>query len=319
MGVNGLYSTINNICPECITTINLSSLENKIVGIDCNLWIYQVVIAIRNSLGKDIINSKGQNITHIIGILNRICFLRKNNIKPIFVFDGKPPELKYKTIEKRTRAKNIAINLLKEDVNNIDIFKKSYKLSKDDCNDIKRLLSMYGIPYIDSVGETDSQLGYMYKKKLLDFIISEDCDILAFGGSHLIKGFSTKKQAFNLVDMDVFYKQTGWTQRNLCELSVLLGSDYNTGIMHHNSKKILATLNEYGNIKNMMIASKMEKQYIDMLIVVEYYLNPGVRRYLDIKWLPVNYKKLNYTFHNKLELTGYELKRHLFAISTHYK
>lgn len=42
MGVNGLYSTINSMCPDCVTTVNLKGLENKIIGVDTNLWLYQI-------------------------------------------------------------------------------------------------------------------------------------------------------------------------------------------------------------------------------------------------------------------------------------
>lgn len=315
MGVNGLYSTINSMCPDCVTTVNLKDLENKIIGIDTNLWLYQIVIATRGALGKDIVNSKGQNITHIVGIINRIAFLKKHKIKPVFIFDGKPPELKYKTIEKRAKLKENANNLLKENTNDLDLFKKSYKLTKSDCNDIKDLLSMYGIPYVDSVGETDSQLGYMYKKRVINYIISEDCDILAFGGNKLIKGFSTKKSVFNLIDMEIFYEQTGWTQRQLCELSVLLGSDYNTGLPHHSPQKILNALSKHGNLKNMMATPKMEKYYGDMVIVVEYYLNPGVKRYLKIRWMPAKHNSLNQVFKHKLEFSDRELKRQLYTVA----
>lgn len=31
---------------------------------------------------------------HLIGMLRRIMFLLEHNIKPVFVFDGPPPELK---------------------------------------------------------------------------------------------------------------------------------------------------------------------------------------------------------------------------------
>ena len=66
----------------------------------------------------------------------------------------------------------------------------------------------------------------------------------------------------------------------------------------------------------MMASSKTGNQYVDMLIVVEYYLNPGVKRYLDIKWLPAKHSNLNYIFRNKLELSDSELKRQLNMIST---
>ena len=46
-------------------------------------------------------DSEGNLTGHLIGIFNRTCFFLENRVKPIWVFDGKPPEAKHKETRKR--------------------------------------------------------------------------------------------------------------------------------------------------------------------------------------------------------------------------
>ncbi len=43
--------------------------------------------------------------SHLVGLFNRTINLLENKIKPIWVFDGKPPELKMEELKKRAAAK----------------------------------------------------------------------------------------------------------------------------------------------------------------------------------------------------------------------
>ena len=54
-------------------------------------------------------DSEGNLTGHLIGIFNRTTFLLENRIKPIWVFDGKPPEAKFKETRKRLDRRDEAI------------------------------------------------------------------------------------------------------------------------------------------------------------------------------------------------------------------
>jgi DNA excision repair protein ERCC-5 len=88
MGVNGLWQLISHTGQP----IKLESLANKKLAVDASIWLYQFIKAMRDPSGKLIYGA------HLIGFFKRICKLLYYGIKPIFVFDGAPPELKKQTI-----------------------------------------------------------------------------------------------------------------------------------------------------------------------------------------------------------------------------
>merc|ERR1712146_723034 len=80
----------------------------------------------------------------------------KHDIIPIFVFDGKPPELKSNILKERKQRKNKCIQNLKKDnydndSDRIKDFKKSFTLSKKHIDEVKHILNLFGIPTVESL------------------------------------------------------------------------------------------------------------------------------------------------------------------------
>lgn len=68
--------------------ISLESLEGQVLAIDVSIWAIQFL------------NTMPKNNEHSLleGFLRRICKLLYFGIKPVFVFDGKTPQIKKKTL-----------------------------------------------------------------------------------------------------------------------------------------------------------------------------------------------------------------------------
>jgi len=67
--------------------------------------IYQFVIStitMRQGFGVSELQDKDGNMTgHLLGILNRSIMMMENGIKPCWVFDGAPPEMKGEELVRR--------------------------------------------------------------------------------------------------------------------------------------------------------------------------------------------------------------------------
>ena len=80
----------------------------------------------------------------------------ENGIKPVYVFDGKPPTLKSGELEKRMEKRADAEAALKkatDEGNAEEIDKQSrrlVKVSKSHVEDCKELLKHMGVPYISA-------------------------------------------------------------------------------------------------------------------------------------------------------------------------
>ena len=112
MGIKGLTALLAEHAPKAFqvrTTISLplkyahamSMQEHEIktlfgrkVAIDASMSIYQFLIAVRQKDGELLTNESGETTSHLMGFFYRTIRIVENGIKPAYVFDGKPPELK---------------------------------------------------------------------------------------------------------------------------------------------------------------------------------------------------------------------------------
>jgi len=101
MGVN-----ISDIIPK--KEIQISDLKGKTIAIDAFNTLYQFLTTIRQPDGTPLMNSKGKITSHLSGLFYRNLSLMQEGVKPIYVFDGKPPEMKLAEIERRKNLKKEA-------------------------------------------------------------------------------------------------------------------------------------------------------------------------------------------------------------------
>src|SRR3990167_6205195 len=94
--------------------ISIKDLNGKILAIDSMNLLYQFLTTIRGIDGSVLTDSKGRVTSHLIGLFNRTTALMEQGLKLVFVFDGRPPEIKQKTWEKRTAVKKEAALKFKE-------------------------------------------------------------------------------------------------------------------------------------------------------------------------------------------------------------
>jgi len=91
MGVQGLWTLL----APAGRRIKIENLEGKVLAIDVSIWLLKMIHGYLQ-LGSE----EYRNI-HLTGIFRRIVKLLFYGIKPVFVFDGKFPELKRETVRKR--------------------------------------------------------------------------------------------------------------------------------------------------------------------------------------------------------------------------
>ncbi len=91
MGVQGLW----DLLAPAGRRIKIQNLEGKVLAIDVSIWLLRMLHG-HISMGS----VEFKNI-HLIGILKRVIKLMFYGIKPVFVFDGKYPDLKKETVHQR--------------------------------------------------------------------------------------------------------------------------------------------------------------------------------------------------------------------------
>lgn len=295
-----IYNELNLKKDEPIKyTKPINFLEKKRVAIDASLWMYQGKCAILGHTGS-ILNSKGTDVSLIIAILNRVIYLLKCNIKPVFVFDGKPPALKNETVNirkenKKKAKKKLDNNEYENETEKNKLTQKTCNLTRTDIQLFQKLLDYLGIPYINSPSEADSQCAYLYQIGLVDYIISEDSDIIVFGGDKIIKEFKASTTTVEIFDITNLYKNTKITPTTLIDIALILGCDYFSGLKGVGIKRIIKQL-----MNNEELLLSKDNQ---MKEIVNYYKNPIIKTELDkIELKKINFEGLQDFLNNEIEL-----------------
>ena len=82
MGVHKLWDILLTVAVQK----RIEDLSGLVLAIDASIWVVKI-------------NSIYENIDEGLKcIFNKLVWLKKNNIKPIFVFDGDTPLLKRRTL-----------------------------------------------------------------------------------------------------------------------------------------------------------------------------------------------------------------------------
>src|SRR3989339_2178823 len=88
--------------------LNISELRGQTLCVDAFNTLYQFLSTIRQPDGTPLMDDSKKITSHLSGIFYRNIALLSEGIKLVYVFDGKPPKLKFNTSEYRKENKNIA-------------------------------------------------------------------------------------------------------------------------------------------------------------------------------------------------------------------
>lgn len=214
MGIKNFYKFLLKYAPKSITKKRITDYENKIIGFDANLLLYKIIYALRIR-GVEIKNGE-HIVTHIHTLLLKLIIFKKYNIQAVFVFDGIPPKIKQEEIKKRDiQAK---------------INEKRYKMktvSEQEISECVELIKLFNYPIIFSKCEADSQLAELSQNGIIEYIASDDADILLFGGKVILKNFTVdKKKEILEINLKKILKYSDLNQNQLIQTGILFGCDY---------------------------------------------------------------------------------------------
>lgn len=245
--------------------IEIGELSNKVIVVDTPLWLYQFLSSIRQRDGTLLTDSKGNVTSHLAGLLSRVTNLMEKQIKLAFVFDGEPPELKRKTLEKRKEIKQEAQKEYEKAAEKGDeeLMKKfaqrTSRLTDEMIEEAQSLISALGLPVIQAPTEAEAQAAYIVRKGEAFALATNDADALLFGATKIIRNLNMigKKKKANtlayetiqpeLMVLEENLKHLGIARDQLIALAMLVGTDFNpNGIKGIGPKNALKLVKKYG-------------------------------------------------------------------------
>ncbi len=287
--------------------IKLESFTSKIVAIDAYNAIYQFLAIIRGPDGTHLSDTSGRVTSHLSGLFYRNINFLSLGIKPVYVFDGKPPSLKSAEIERRRQIKKDATvkyekAILEGNLQDARKFAQQTTVMRDTMvEDSKKILSLFGIPYIDAPSEGEATAAHLTITGQAFASASQDFDSILFGAKRLVRNFtnSGRRKIPNrntyieiepeLIDNEKTLKELGLTREQIVDVGILIGTDFNPdGFTRIGPKTALKMIKEH---------SKLEKipQIQDQLTEIEYeqirkiFLEPKVATVSEIKFGKIDY------------------------------
>lgn len=297
MGVN-----IKELISPVKKEISMSDLSHKVITIDAYNTLYQFLATIRQKDGTPLMDAQGEITSHLNGLFYRTINFLESGIKPVYIFDGRPPELKQAEILKREKIKEEAERKYREALERGDLeeariyAQQTSRLSSKMVEDSKELLTYMGVPWVQAPSEGEAQAAYMAMKGDVWASASQDYDSLLFGTPRLVRNLAItgkrklprkdiyieiKPEIIALEDLLNYYNIT---REQLVYIGLLLGTDYNPGgVKGIGVKRALKLVKEFSDIKSIMRAVNATLD-VNPEEIVNIFLKPEVTDDYRLEW-----------------------------------
>lgn len=251
-------------------TLALDDLRGRSLAVDGNGELYQFLALIRLRDGTPLCDSKGRITSHLSGLFYRTTRLIADyRLQLAFVFDGAPPVLKAGEIERRRAIRRRYEDERAEALRAGDTataYSKATmtsRLTRAMVDEARELLRLMGIPTVQAPSEGEAQAARMARDGRVWAAGSKDYDSLLFGAPRLLRFLTISGKEFlpsqgtfrpivpELIDRDALLRELRIEARQLVDLAILVGTDFNEGIKGIGPKKALKLVQQYGGLDAM--------------------------------------------------------------------
>ncbi|XP_050380656.1 flap endonuclease 1 isoform X4 [Argentina anserina] len=271
MGIKGLTKLLADNAPKCMKEQKFESYFGRKIAIDASMSIYQFLIVVGRTGTEMLTNEAGEVTSHLQGMFSRTIRLLEAGIKPVYVFDGKPPELKSQELAKRYSKRVDATQDLaaavesgnKEDIEKFS--KRTVKVTKQHNEDCRRLLRLMGVPVIEAPSEAEAQCAVLCKMGKVYAVASEDMDSLTFGAPKFLRHLmdpSSRKIPVMEFDVAKVLEELNLTMDQFIDLCILSGCDYCDSIRGIGGQTALKLIRQHGSIESILENINKERYQI---------------------------------------------------------
>ncbi len=258
--------------------VSIDDLEGQRIAIDAYNALYQFLATIRGADGTPLRDDEGRVTSHLSGLFQRTANLVEAGVRPVYVFDGKPSQLKRATIEERRRIKEKAKKDYKAALEAGDLetarskAQQTSTLDKTMVAQAKELLGALGVPWLDAPSEGEAQAAHMTRQGLVDAVASQDFDSLLFGAPVVYRNLSVGgrrklpgRQAWVdvapvRVDLGATLDELSLNRAQLVDVAILMGTDYNPGIKGVGPKTAIKMIGEESDLEGVLSRAETEEK-----------------------------------------------------------
>ncbi|BBD72516.1 flap endonuclease-1 [Sulfodiicoccus acidiphilus] len=272
-------------------------MKGKKISIDAYNAIYQFLAAIRQPDGTPLVDSKGRVTSHLSGLFYRTVNLLEEGVTPIYVFDGKPPEMKRGELERRRQVKEEAKLKYEKAKERGDVQSQrkyaaaSAYLTDEMVRQSKELLKAMGVPHVQAPAEGEAEAAHIHIQGKSWAVGSQDYDSLLFGAERLIRNLTVtgrrklpNKEVYveikpEILELSNMLRELGITREQLIDVALLVGTDYDPeGVRGFGPKRAYSLVKKYGSLEAAARAGELDLSDlgVDLRELRDAFLNPRV-------------------------------------------
>jgi len=168
--------------------------------------------------------------------------------------------------------------------------------------DSKRILSLFGIPFIDAPSEGEATAAHLTITGQAFASASQDFDSILFGAKRLVRNFTNSgrrkipnKNTYIEVEPEIIYlekslKELGLTREQIVDIGILIGTDFNPdGFERVGPKTALKMIKQHSRLEDIpQIQDQLSK--IDYKQIREIFLKPKVADLPEITFGKVDHE-----------------------------
>jgi len=317
MGIAGLNKFLREICPHVYQKVELKDFAYQKCAIDTSLYLYKYMAIFGDGWMSAFVNlvvCLKSNHIHPCFIFDNGCpeeklIERARRKESRCKIDDKVSALEHeltkyystgifsqfletvytekclenKRSPKRLLSKRIVpnddkIKKIEEELERIS--KQSIHVTNTDIATLKAFLTLMKIPYFDAVLEAETTCVDLCKQKKVDFVMSEDSDVFAYGCPITIKDVNTSDGTCVAVVYSDIINSLDMTESTFLDFCIMCGCDYNSNIPLLGCKKAYGFMKEYKSI--------------DAFLTSAFTKDSSMLKYVRVRELFTDYSRCDY-------------------------
>jgi 5'-3' exonuclease len=292
MGIKNLNKFLRNKCPDVYEHIHLSEYSFKKIAVDVSLYLCKFKSIAGDkwlSLFINLIACLRKNEVHCVFCYDNGSPPEKEAEKKERADQrAKTEEKVYKLEEaiekfnltneidpiliefykKKTKSDKIHQRLLGREDNNIDMNfiissvekmrSQILQISSDDFLLTKKLFDILEVPYYDAPLEAETSCADLCKRGIVDAVLSEDTDVLAYGAPVFLSKINTYDGTCVRIKYPDLLQQLSLNDNQFLDLCIMCGTDYNKNIFRIGPEKAYKYIQTHTDIDGISENTKID-------------------------------------------------------------
>lgn len=169
---------------------------------------------------------------------------------------GEIEECLFEIQDKKVGVKNLLSKKRTIDIDNIEFIVKKmrrqlFTITKQDFEITRNIFDILKVPYIYAPMEAETTAADFCIRGLVDAVLSEDSDVLAYGAPMFLTKFNSADGTCLRIKYPDLLEKMSFDSNQFLDFCIMCGTDYNKNIPKIASKKALKLIEQFKSIENI--------------------------------------------------------------------